>query len=194
MNGVLNAEVVNDVLNAEVVNDILNAEVVNDILNAEVVNDILNAEAVAKQHLKPLSRRGLLTKLKFHASLPRQSLKTFGSLKKTKKLKSSKLVQISAQRNLFGQLLILSEDNNLSLQNVLHYPLDSSLATPGGLLVKTDKAKLMHQLEDDAALVHHPCLDDLGAHVVDGNALVQALTALSQTLGELSKKLFICPM
>ncbi|KAI0236578.1 hypothetical protein LSAT2_012875 [Lamellibrachia satsuma] len=48
-----------------------------------------------------------------------------------------------------------------------------ALATPDGLPVKTDKAKLMHQLEDDAALEHHPCLDDLGAYVVDGNALLQ---------------------
>ena len=50
-----------------------------------------------------------------------------------------------------------------------------------GLPVKTDKAKLMHQLEDGAALDHHPCLDDLGAYVDDGNALLPALTAMSQT-------------
>ena len=54
--------------------------------------------------------------------------------------------------------------------------------TPDGLPAKTDNAKLMHQLEDDAALVHHPCLD--------GNALLHALTTLPQTFGELSKKLF----
>ena len=48
----------------------------------------------------------------------------------------------------------------------------------------------MHQREDDAALVHHPCLDNLGAYVVDGNTLLHALTALPQTFGELSKKLF----
>ena len=103
-----------------------------------------------------------------------------------------KKVQTSAQ-NFFGQLLILSEDNNFSLQKVLQCPLGSvpwSLATPDGFPVKTDKAKLLHQLEDDAALVHHPCLDDLGAYVVDRNALLHALTALPQTLGELSEKVF----
>ena len=105
----------------------------------------------------------------------RQSLNTVGSLEKTKKLKSSKIVQISAQRNLFGQLLILSGDSNLSLQKVLQYPIGSTLATPDGLPVKTDKAKLMHQLED------------LDAYVVEGNALLQALTALPQTFGELSE-------
>ena len=47
----------------------------------------------------------------------------------------------------------------------------------------------MHQLEDDAALVHHTCLDDLDAYVVDRNALLHTLTALPQTFGELSKKM-----
>ena len=107
-----------------------------------------------------------------------------------KRPRKSKTVQISAQLNLFGQLLILSEDNNLSLQKVLEYPIGSTLATPDGLPVNTDKAKLMHQLEDDAALVHRPCLDYLCAYVVDGNALLHALSALPQTFGELSKKLF----
>ena len=46
----------------------------------------------------------------------------------------------------------------------------------------------MDQFEDDAALVHHTCLDDLGAYVDDGNALLQALTAMPHTFGELSKK------
>ena len=102
----------------------------------------------------------------------------FDSLEKTKKLKSSKIVQISARQNLFGQLLILSEYNNLSLQKVLQYPLGSvpwALSTSDGFLVMTDEAKLMHQLEDDAALVHRPCLDDLGVYTVDGNALLYYL-------------------
>ena len=154
----------------------------------EVANDILNTEAVGKAAFKTFIQKRLVVKtLKF--------LKMFGSLEKKKKLNFSKMkiVQISAQRNLFGQLLILSEDNNLSLQKVLQYPLGSvswALTTPGGLPVKTDKAKLMHQREDDAATVHYPCLDDLGVYVVDRNALLHALTALPQTLGELSDKLF----
>ena len=129
---------------------------------AEAANDILNTEAVGKAAFKTFIQKRLVAKtLKFHASLPRLSLQTFGSLEKTKKLKSSKIVQISAQLNLFGQQLIISEYNNLSIQK--QYPLGSILATPDGLPVKTDKAKLMHQLEDDAAMVHHLCLDDLGA-------------------------------
>ena len=156
---------------------------------AEVANDILNAEAVGKAAFKTSMQNRLVAQtLKFNASLPRQSLKTLGSLEKTKKLKSSKIVQISAQRNLFG-LLILSEDNNHSVQKVLQYPLGSTLATPDGFPLKPYRAKLKHQLEDDAMLVHHHCLDDLGAYVVDGNTLLHTVTVLPQTFGELSKKL-----
>ena len=142
----------------------------------------MNAEAVDKAAFKTFIQKRLVAKtLKFRAPLSNQSLMMFGCLEKTKKLKSSKIIQISAQRNLFGQLLILSEDNKLSS---LQYPLGWvpwALATRDGLPVKTDKDKLMHQLEDDATLVDHPCIDDLGAYIVDGNTLLHALTALSQT-------------
>ena len=68
---------------------------------AEAANDILNAEAVGKAAFRTFIQKRLVVQtLKFNAPLPRQS---FGSLEKTRKLKSSKIVQISAQRNLFGQ-------------------------------------------------------------------------------------------
>ena len=74
---------------------------------AEVANDILNAEAVGNAAFKTFIQQRLVPQtLKFGGSLPRQSLKALGSPEKTKKLKSSKIVQISAQQNLFGQLLI----------------------------------------------------------------------------------------
>ena len=135
----------------------------------EIANDILNAEAVGKAAFKSFTQKKLVAK-------------------------TLNIVEIlSAQRNLFGQLLILSEDSNLSLQKVLQYPLGPvpwALATPDGLPIKTVETKLMHQIEYDAALVHHPCIDDLDAYVVDGNALLLALTALPPTFGELSDKMF----
>ena len=83
---------------------------------AEVANDILNVEAVVKAAFKTFIQKRLVAKtIRFHASLLRQSLQTFGSLEKTNKLKSSKIVQISAQLNLFEQQLIISEDNNFNL-------------------------------------------------------------------------------
>jgi hypothetical protein len=162
----------------------------------EVASDLLKAESIGKQAFGRFVQERLIEKsLKFHAPLRRQSLKTWASLEKKKTLHSSKMkvVQVTAQRNLFGQLLILSEENNLSLQKVLEYPLSPvpwALATPDGLPAKTDKAKLMHRLEDETAVVDHPKLEELGAYIVDGNALLQSLIALPQTFGELSEKVF----
>ena len=58
----------------------------------KVANDILNVEAGDKAAFKTFIQKRLVAKtIKLHASLPRQSIKTFGSLEKTKKLKSSKM-------------------------------------------------------------------------------------------------------
>ena len=60
---------------------------------AEVANDILYAEAVGKAAFKTFIQKRFFAKtLKLHAYLPRQSLKMFGFLEKTTKLKSSKLI------------------------------------------------------------------------------------------------------
>ena len=60
---------------------------------AEVANDIFNAEAVGEAATF-IQMRLVVRTLKFHEPLP--SLKMFGSLEKTMKLKSSKIVQIPA--------------------------------------------------------------------------------------------------
>ena len=55
----------------------------------EVANDVLNDEAVGKAAFKTFIQKRLVDKIfKFHEPLPRQSLKTSGSLEETKKLKS----------------------------------------------------------------------------------------------------------
>ncbi|GFR97965.1 hypothetical protein ElyMa_002758800 [Elysia marginata] len=86
----------------------------------------------------------------FHKPLQRNKTKTFLSLKKATTLKKDKnVVKVKAQRNLFGQLLVLSQEHNIDLQKVLQYPLTPtpwSLATPDGLLLKTNKATLLHKL------------------------------------------------
>ena len=68
---------------------------------AQVANDILNAEAVGKAAFRTFTQKRLVVQtLKFNAPVPRES---FSSLEKTRKLKSSKTVKISTQRNIFGQ-------------------------------------------------------------------------------------------
>ena len=64
-----------------------------------------------------------------------------------------------------------------------------TLATPDGLPAKTDKVKLFHKLEDDNGHENIMQLED-NVYIMDGNALLQALTGLPQTFAELAEKAF----
>jgi len=80
------------------------------------------------------------------------NLKTFQSMAATKVLTSSqkKTIQVKAERNLLGRLLMLSQTYDISLDKVFEYqlgPIPWTLATADGGMTKTDKAQLMHHLE-----------------------------------------------
>lgn len=73
-------------------------------------------------------------------------------MEKSKKIPGAenKIIHLRAEKNLFGQLILLSEAHNISMERALSYPLGQvawSSATADGCPVKTDKAKLMHHLE-----------------------------------------------
>ena len=133
--------------------------------------------------------------LSFHAPLKKVGLKTFAAVHKTKTVKASsnKLLQVAAQRDIFGQLMMISQENNINLQKVMCYPLSPipwSLATPDGMPAKTDKSKLLHLLEKEQELQdldHSKCTS-----IVDGMVLLQSLTALPSTFAELADKVLRC--
>ena len=66
------------------------------------------------------------------------------------------MTQIKAEQNIFGQLVLLSVQNDIDLQVTFSYslgPVPWSLATA----VKTDKAKLLHYFESSVeALLLRP--------------------------------------
>lgn len=132
----------------------------------------------------------------FHDPIKKKKLITFGTLnnQKFKKSGEAKNFQTTAQRNLFGQLLMVSQENNVDLAKVMMYPLNPfpwSLATSDGSLMKTNKAVLLHKLEGDNAISsRQPEISD--THVIDGNALLQSLVGLPDTFGELALKVFMC--
>ena len=84
---------------------------------------------------------------------------------------------------MFGQLLMLSTENSLDFQKVMEYPLGPvpwALATPDGFLIKTNKAVMMHKLEDTSAL-QSPAQDQENIHIIDGNALYSRSTYVWST-------------
>ena len=101
-------------------------------------------------------------------------------------------MKLTAQRNVFSQLLLLSQENNLDLQKVMEYPLRLvpwALGTPDGIPIKTDKAVLMHNLED-ASSQKSPAKGRNHIYVIDGNALFHRLNKIPETFGELARKVF----
>ena len=103
--------------------------------------------------------------------------------------KSKKTRQITAERNVFAQLLLLSMKNKLSMEKVLSYPLipvPASMATFDGVPAKTDKSALMHAIEKDFT-AEKPKETN---YIIDGNALLQSLTTLPQTFGLLARSVF----
>ena len=124
----------------------------------DVKTDALRADDCGRAAMETFIKERMVEKsVPFHDPIKRQKLKTFATTSLVKKVKSSdnKLVQIKTERNIFGQLVLLSVENNIDLQVTLSYPLGLvpfSLAYADGMPSKTDKAKLMHSMKVASSL------------------------------------------
>ena len=135
----------------------------------------------------------------FHDPLKRLKLKTFASVGVVKKVKSTqnKMLQIKAERNIFGQLVVLSVEHNIDLQVTLSYPLGPVpyvLATADGMPVRTDKFRT-----DKSKILHHfePCIEHVTApaseavaHVIDDNASLYVLSPVPDNFQGVAETVF----
>ena len=145
-----------------------------------------------------VSKRMNTNEAGFWEPMGKMNIKTFASLSKKAKVTpvDEKLVTVSADRNLFGRLLIASRSRDIDLREVLKYELDSvpcALAHPDGSLRKTTKSVFLGILEEQVqALPRLPVDDRMStAYVIDGMAVVQMMkNAGSATFGELANKYF----
>ncbi len=91
-------------------------------------------------------------KIKFWDTLKKTKISTFASMIKKRKTKAvdEKIVSISADRDLFGRLVIVAITRSVNLKEVLSYELSAvpySLAHRDSTMRKTDKSVLMKVLE-----------------------------------------------
>lgn len=161
----------------------------------EVEEDLLAAETRGTEAHTAFVKDRLVDKTKsFHDPIKRQNLKTFASLAKTVKVSGTenKSKQIKAERNVFGQLILLALEHNISMEKVLAYPLGPvpwSLATADGFPVKTDKSKLMNSIVPQTSLEQRPNLPR-STYIMDGNALYQSQVSIPKTFADLAESLF----
>lgn len=121
--------------------------------------------------------------VKFWDALPNLKIKTYATMIQKKKVKTTdeKLVTVSADRDLFGRLMIAAKAKDIRMKEVLTYELSAvpfSLAHSDGSLRKTDKSVLLTELEKKVDV--QPRLPQVAssnqmstAHIFDGMALVQ---------------------
>ena len=100
----------------------------------EVKTDLLREDECGRAAMETFFKE---RPVDIHEPIKRMKLKTFALTTLVKKVKSfdNNLVQIKAERNIFGQLVMLSVEHNIGLQVALSYPLGTvpfSLATADG--------------------------------------------------------------
>jgi len=160
----------------------------------EIAIDLLSVDKQGTNAYNSFVQERLVQKkVSFHAPIKRLKLKTFASMAVKTAVTSSakKTKELVAERNVFGQLILLAMKHELCMEKVMSYPLGPvpwSLATADGAPVKTDKAKLLHKLEEGHTLTSRP---DSAVHIIDGNVMLQALTQIPQTFEELAQRIFV---
>lgn len=161
----------------------------------DVANDLLKVEDIGKESFEEFLETRLKNKTtKFHNPLTKSKLKTFASASKSTPIKSPmNVVKFKAERNVFGQLLILSQEHKVDMEKVLKYPLSPvpwSLSSPDGLPLKTNKATLLHKLGINYCESQDFSRQSNTTYIIDGNALLHCLSSGPDTFGDLAKQAF----
>ena len=133
----------------------------------------------------------------FWDAIPSLKIKTFSSTTKKVKVKASdeKITTVSADRELFGQLLIVANARQVNLKEVMSYelsPIPYALTHHDGSLGKTTKSQLADILEKNVEVVPHiQSTPSNTVYIMDGIAVVQMMkSANAATFGELAAKYY----
>ena len=159
---------------------------------------LVNAQKDGEQHMKNFVEKRLNTNtVRFWESLPRLNIKTFKSLSKKKEIKATdeKMQTVTADRDLFGGLLIAANSRDVNLGKVLSFELSTvpfSLAHADGTLRKATKSVLLVKLELTVTVEPRISTDSnppATVHIIDWMGLVQMLKSRgASTFGELADK------
>ena len=158
----------------------------------KVVHDLLNAYAIGEQKYVKFKEERLEASpptVKFHDRIPKQNLKTLSDVNKKKKTVrvSGKEVILRADKNLFGNMLIIAQGRQLNMQEVLAHPLGPipwTLANPDGSLRKTTKSDLKRSLEKNA--VPRESFEKPACCIIDGMALIQKVEGDRKAFAEIA--------
>ena len=125
-------------------------------------------------------------KVDFFEAQTELNLKTFSSIrKKVQSKKDEKIESFSIDRELFGQLLVISKIREVNLKEIFPYRLSNtplSLSRLDGTMHNAVKSKLLDEIEKEAASVKSiPHSQEKITWVIDGMALIQMVKAGNAT-------------
>ena len=120
------------------------------------------------------------------------NLATFKNLTKVVKVSvKERVILLKYHRDVFGQISIIMQKRHIDMNEVLSFPLGPlpwSLAGVAGDLKKTNKASLLHKIEQNAPPLEEVPRNSVG--IFDGMAEVQAYNATGLTFAEFGDGLF----
>ena len=168
------------------------------VLPTHVADALLNSTKRAKDQMDLFITSRLNTNATgFWEPIPSLKVKTFSSITKKVQVKvtNEKLFTVSADRDLFGRLLIAANARSINLREVLSYelsPIPCSLAHCDGTLRKTPKSALMTIIEKEANTQPRlPASALPTTYIIDGMAVVQMTkSAGASKFGDLSQKYY----
>ncbi len=125
------------------------------------------------------------------------NIKTFFTMAKKKQLKMAdeKVITVSADRDLFGRLIVAAKERDVDLKSVFTFELSSvpfALFHADATMRKTNKSFLLAELEKNGealpqSLSSTPVLKT--AYIIDEMALIQMMkTSYPATFGDLAQK------
>ena len=149
----------------------------------KVTDRLITAKKIGQDHIDVFIKERLETREKrFWDPFKQLKIATFASLSKTSTARTAeeKAVSISADRDLFGRLIIAAKSRAIDLKEVFSYELSSvpfALSHKDGSLRKSEKSVLMSILEERVHV--YPQLPSEGdvptAVMIDGMAFIQKL-------------------
>lgn len=155
--------------------------------------DLMGAYDKGKNAAKQFEDSRLKTdSAKMFEPIKANKLKTFATGLKTASTKvQSETILLRASSEMFNRLLIIGKSRDIDLKELLSYaltPVPLSLGTGDGTMCKTDKSKLMHELEKGTECT--PGFPSGSALIVDGMAFIQQqVHNIPPTFGQLADKL-----
>ena len=123
------------------------------VIPSNIAQDILNIASDGEKWFSDCRDGCFVDPSHFEKPIPRHKMKIFSPAVVTTilKIKDKKILEVKGTSDLFGCLLYLAAERQVNLLKVFSYPLipvPLSLSQLDGAMNKTDKAKLMHALED----------------------------------------------